>query len=204
MRALLLLVLVLTACTTQPNAAASPTASPTTTATTAPPSPTPTASPSPSPITLPSIAQLSAPSGTVVWALVAGQRLFRSSDRGDTWVERSLPTGLANIEVAFADDKDGLLLSPGAPATQGQTQTVDIWHTGDGAASWQQLAATGIADALYKRGLASADPTRAFFTAYGPNSGPVVYRTTDSGRTWTASRPLPNDPPGRTDVSVVF
>ncbi len=119
-------------------------------------------------------------------------------------MERSLPTGLANIEVAFADDKDGLLLSPGAPATQGQTQTVDIWHTGDGAASWQQLAATGIADALYKRGLASADPTRAFFTAYGPNSGPVVYRTTDSGRTWTASRPLPNDPPGRTDVSVVF
>src|SRR6266550_8746999 len=124
MRALLLLVLVLTACTTQPNAGASPTPSPTATATTAAPSPTPTASPSPSPITLPSIAQLSAPSGTVVWALVAGTRLFRSSDRADTWVERSIPPSLGpNVEVSFADDSNGLLLSAGSAATQCQVQT---------------------------------------------------------------------------------
>ena len=94
-----------------------------------------------------------------MWALVAGQRLFRSADRGDTWVERSLPTSLANAEVAFADDKDGLVLSPGSPATECQTQSVTIWHTADGAGSWQQVATTGIADALCKRGLASADRT---------------------------------------------
>src|SRR6267378_958421 len=126
MRALVLLVVVLTACTTQPNAAPSPTPSPTAVATTAAPYPTPTSSPSPSPISLRSIAQRSAPSGTVVWALVAGTRLFRSSDRGDTWVERSIPTGLANVEVSFASDTNGLLLSRGSPATQCQTQTVTI------------------------------------------------------------------------------
>jgi photosystem II stability/assembly factor-like uncharacterized protein len=71
---------------------------------------------------------------------VAGTRLFRSSDRGDAWVERSLPTGLANIEVTFADDKVGLLLSTGSAATQCQTQTVTIWRTTDGAGTWQQLA----------------------------------------------------------------
>src|SRR6266576_1534606 len=131
MRAIFVLVLFLAACSNQPNAATSPTPSPSASSTPAAPSPTPTAStsPSPSPISLPSIAQLSAPSGTVVWALVGGTRLFRSSDRGDTWAERSLPTGLANIEVAFADDTNGLLLSPGSPASQCQTQTVSIWKT---------------------------------------------------------------------------
>jgi photosystem II stability/assembly factor-like uncharacterized protein len=187
MRALLLLVLVLTACTTQPNAGASPTPSPTTTATTAPPSPTPTASPSPSPITLPSIAQLSAPSGTVVWALVAGTRLFRSSDRGDTWVERSLAVRLANVEVAFADDTNGLLLNPDSPPTSCQIQ---IWKTADGAGTWQLLAPTGIADARCKGGFASGDMTHAFLTGSTPTDPAIVYRTADGGSTWQASGPL--------------
>ncbi|MEK6225082.1 MAG: sialidase family protein [Chloroflexota bacterium] len=199
MRALLLLVLVLSACTTQPNAAASPTASPTASAT-ATPTPTPTSSPtaSPSPIALPSIAQLSAPSSTVVWALVAGTRLFRSSDRGDTWVERSIPPAFGgNVEVSFADDTNGFVLIPGSAATQCQIQTVSLWKTADGAASWQQVAATGIADAMCKSGLASADATHALFTAWSPNAAPVIYRTADSGQTWKASTLLP-DPPGFT------
>src|SRR5438034_10096587 len=118
MRVIVVLALFLAACSKQPNAATSPTPTPSATSTTAAPSPTPTASssPTPTPISLPSIAQLSSPSGTVVWALVGGTRLFRSSDRGDTWAERSLPTGLANIAVAFVDDRNGLLLAPGAPA----------------------------------------------------------------------------------------
>ena len=184
MRALLLLVLVLTACTNQPSASGVPT-------------PAGSGKASPTPIALPSFAQLSAPSGTVVWALVAGTRLFRSSDRGDTWVERSLPPGQANIEVSFADDSNGLLLSAGSPAASCQTQTASIWKTADGAASWQQVSATGIADAMCKRDLAVGDVTRAFFTAYGPGSGPMIYRTADGGKTWTASKPLP-DPPGFT------
>ena len=180
MRAVLVVVLVLTACTAQPNAATSPTQKAT-----------------PSPIALPSFAQLSAPGGTVLWALVAGTRLFRSLDRGDTWAERTIPSGLANVEVSFANDTNGLLLSAGSPASACQTQTASIWKTEDGAASWQQVTATGIADPMCKRGVTSADSSRALFTAYGPNSGPVIYRTADAGRTWTASTPLPN-PPGFT------
>ena len=201
MRALLLLVLVLTACTTQPNAAASPTPSPT-----ASPSPTPTSSPtnsptpSPSPISLPSFAQLSAPSGTVVWAFVAGTRLFRSSDRGDTWVERSTAPGLVSTEASFADATNGLLLNTGT-ATDCQTQPAEIGRTTDGAASWQRVTATGIAAAMCKSGLASADATHALFTAWSRNAAPLIYRTADGGQTWKASRPLP-DPPGFTTQSV--
>src|SRR2546425_2053626 len=126
MRLLLLVVLFLTACSNQP-AATSPTPSPTASLT---PTPTatsaPSATPSPSPITLPSFAGLSAPSGTVVWALVAGQRLFRSTDRGDTWVERSIPPGLVSTEVSFADATNGLVLNTGTAPTDCQTQTVSI------------------------------------------------------------------------------
>src|SRR5207248_6277608 len=157
MRALLVVVLVLAACTTQPNAASSPTPSPTASPTATPtPSPTSSPTPSPSPISLPSFVQVSAPSTNVVWVLLAATRLFRSSDRGDTWVERSMPPGLVSTEIAFADDTRGLLLNTGN-TTDCQTQTVSLGKTVDGAASWQQVPHTGIADAMCKSGLASAD-----------------------------------------------
>src|SRR5438105_2758075 len=201
MRAIFVLVLFLAACANQPNAATSPTPTPSATSTTAAPSPTPTASssPTPTPISLPSIAQLSAPSATVVWALVGGTRLFRSSDRGDTWAERSLPTGLANIDVAFADDRNGLLLAVGTAASQCQTQTVTIWRTTDGAGTWQQLAPSGITDAKCKHGLASGDATHVFFTASNPTDPAVVDRTADGGSSWQSSAPL-SAPSGDTTV----
>jgi photosystem II stability/assembly factor-like uncharacterized protein len=122
-----------------------------------------------------------------VWALVGGTRLFRSSDRGDTWVERSPPVRLANVEVAFADDTNGLLLNPDSPPTSCQTQ---IWKTADGAGTWQLLPSTGIADARCKRGLASADMTHALLTGSTPTDPAIVYRTSDGGSTWQASGPL--------------
>lgn len=173
------LLVLLTACTAPPPASSA----------------TPTASPSPTvaatPITLPSTAQLSAPSGTIVWALVAGTRLFRSSDRGDTWVERTPPVLSGNIDVSFADDTNGLALIPGAAATECLGQTVSLWKTMNGAASWQMIATTGIADARCKRGFSLVDPTHALFATYSQNAGSLVYRTADAGVSWTASAPLP-------------
>jgi photosystem II stability/assembly factor-like uncharacterized protein len=97
--------------------------------------------------------------------------------------------------MSFADDRNGLLLSTGLGVSDCQTQpTVLIGKTVDGAASWQRVEATGIADALCKRGLMSVDPTHAFFTASKTGSAPVIYRTADGGATWTASAPIPNPP----------
>jgi len=126
--------------------------------------------------------------------LVAATRLFRSSDRGDTWVERSIPPGLVSTEIAFADDTRGLLLNTGNATTDCQTQTVSLGKTVDGAASWQQVPQTGIADAMCKQGLTSADPTHAFLAASRPGTNPVIYRTADGGTSWTASAPLPTPP----------
>ena len=98
------------------------------------------------------------------------------------------------MEVAFATDKDGLLLDLGSTESQCQTQTAAIWRTTDGAGTWQRLAASGIADAMCKGSLALADPTHAFFRTYGPNAGSLIYRTADGGASWTASSPFPIPP----------
>ena len=183
---------MLTACSAQPNAAVSPTASPTASPT---PSPSPTSSrtPSPAPITLPSTAQLSAPSGTVVWALVGGTRLFRSSDRGDTWEERTLARVPTPQSIAFATERDGFLLIAGDPGTLCGSINAEIWHTGDGAATWEKLSAAGINDPC-KSDLTAASPSQAFVVGLDENKAAVVYRTQNGGLSWQVSNALPSPP----------
>jgi photosystem II stability/assembly factor-like uncharacterized protein len=84
-----------------------------------------------------------------------------------------------------------LILNVGVPATDCQNQPATIWRTADGAASWQKLTSSGIADALCKSGLAAADATHALFAASKPGTNPVIYRTADGGTSWTASAPVP-------------
>lgn len=207
------LLVLLSACAAPPATSSATTAPPS--ASTAPaPTPTPTGSRSPTvsptPITLPSFAQLSAPSANVVWALIAGTRLFRSIDRGDSWQERSAafdPLG-PNREIAFISESEGWLATPGSPGTQCTFQAVGIAHTADASLTWAQLVVpavapspdpSGLGGRQCKERLASADAQRGFLSAYDPNSAPVIYRTTDGGRTWSASRSIP-DPPDFTTV----
>lgn len=72
-----------------------------------------------------------------------------------------------------------------------------IGKTADGAATWQRVEATGIADAMCKQGLVSIDSTHELLTAWSQNNRPVIYRTADAGKSWQASTGLP-DPPGFT------
>lgn len=161
------------------------------------------------PVTLPSFVQLSAPSANVVWALVAGTRLFRSTDRGDTWQERSAALDMRSFtrEIGFISDTEGWLALPGQPGTQCTFQPIGLAHTVDAAAKWDVLvdaaasSTAGLADRQCKERLVFADAQRGFLSAYDPNSAPIIYRTGDGGRTWIASRPLP-DPPGFTTVGA--
>lgn len=210
----LLLVILFSACSAAPAAAPSPTATATPTVAVASLSPTATptsaatAAPTAPPtlIPLPNTAQIDA-SGSVVWVIVGeqatGARLFRSTDRGDSWQERPMPPSLPAI-LSFIDDHEGWAMVPtggsGVPPPPGGQcgGTVLLAHTVDAGATWQQLAPTGMAPpGPCKGSLRFADAQRGFIGAYDPNGSPLVYRTTDGGRSWSASQRLP-DPPGFT------
>ncbi|MEK6225950.1 MAG: hypothetical protein AABM40_06570 [Chloroflexota bacterium] len=166
---------------------------------TAPTSNTPGASPTP--IALPTFVQLAPTSTSALWAIVAGTHLFRSVDRGDHWTEQPLPARpLVNPEIAFVDDREGWLTLNGPAATQCTFQNVLVFHTVDAGVSWQQITSSGLDDQC-KAGLVFADRTHGYISGRDANHAPVIYRTTDGGRTWTGSQPLP-DPPGFTTVGA--
>ena len=202
--ALASLLLALSCSAQAPASPSSTTASPSPPASVSP-SVSPTATPSavvsptilPTTVPLPSFARVSAPSGSVVWVLVGGVLLFRSTDRGDTWQARPLPPGLPNLEISFVDDHEGWLSTVGTPATQCQSQSIALWHTADAGKTWERLSVTGIADARCKGQLSFTDRTHGFLVASDPQRAPAIYRTADGGRTWSASPPIP-DPPGVT------
>jgi len=196
-----LMLAALVACACSPTASApTPTASTApaspqaTTAATTTPTMTPAATPTGTPVPFPTQALLSAPSRDVVWTLVGGTRLFLSIDRGATWSERGLPAGAQSGEIAFANDRDGVILSAAPGNTPCPQQQPALWSTRDGGATWAKLSPRGIADEGCKTGPTMIDAQRAYLGASGGASAPAIYRTTDGGATWAAAT-LP-DPPG--------
>jgi hypothetical protein len=196
-----------------PVAGSTPTASPTDT-----PSPVATPTPvsqpvagvltkPPHPIALPATAQLSAPSSYVVWALMVDQYLYRSTDRGATWHQRPLPpnfmSGFPRPQISFVSDQEGWLSTGGSPETQCNAEVVQVWHTTDGGSTWQSLGTKGVSDSQCKGEPSFVDANRGFLDGSDPNRPPVIYYTTDGGRSWAAGKPLP-DPPGFKTVGAGF
>jgi photosystem II stability/assembly factor-like uncharacterized protein len=150
-------------------------------------------SPTPSGIPLPTTAVLSAPSTNVVWALVANEYLFRSTDQGKTWQQRSTAPrqgGDGDPMISFLDDMTGWVLFPGVAATNCTSQSAQLWHTTDGAKTWQVLANDlpfdQCKDAMY-----FADSQHGFVATSDFVSSPKVWRTSDGGLKWLSS-PLPD------------
>jgi photosystem II stability/assembly factor-like uncharacterized protein len=165
-------------------------------------SPAVLASPS-APVGQPTAVALSVPSADVVWALVDGSLLYRSTDRGATWQQRPVPPGnFPHGEVSFIDDHQGWLATGGVPETQCNGAGTVIWHTTDAGNSWREVTSVdwehlgggGIGYRQCKEGLSFIDPMQGYLDAWDPNSRPTIYRTADGGHTWNGST-LP-DPPG--------
>ena len=152
-------------------------------------------------IDLPAGAQLSAPSPNVVWALMVDLYLYRSTDRGATWIQEPLPPPQGRLpqpEVSFVNEAEGWVIRSGSAAAQLDPcaiQATAVWHTTDAGTTWQLLPSKGIATSDCKTGISFVDSSRGFLGAWDHNHAAVIYRTSDGGQTWTASQPLP-DPPG--------
>lgn len=169
-------------------------------------------SPSPSGVPLPTIAELSAPSASVVWALVANQDLFRSTDQGSTWQPRAFPPykgGGGEPLMSFIDDTSGWFLFPGVPATSCSSQGAQLWRTTDGAATWQlvavaaQTSSNGIPFEQCKDAMYFADARHGWLATGDTVGAPEIWRTTDGGLTWIGGSPNdsrltpPNSPASR-------
>jgi photosystem II stability/assembly factor-like uncharacterized protein len=152
----------------------------------------------PNPIVLPGSAQLSVPSSEVVWVLMDDQYLYRSTDRGTTWVQRPMPPAkaLPLPEISFVNGVEGWL-STGGYVSDCSANHTDIWHTTDGGSTWALLGSRGIEASRCKQGLSFVDALHGFLGAWDESHAPLIYRTSDGGMTWSASQPLP-DPPGIT------
>jgi photosystem II stability/assembly factor-like uncharacterized protein len=142
---------------------------------------------------MPTFVALSAPSADVVWALVAGTHLFRSTDRGATWQERALPSTAQIVDMAFINDREGWIVVVGPALCE--PQAITTYHTADGAATWD--AGSAPSDNSCKGGLFFADAQRGWLTTFSTAAAPSFLRTADGGKTWTRSSPLA-DPPGFT------
>lgn len=208
MRPFAVLLLLLTACSSP--SSSQPAANPPASGTPATVKQSPAAAPSAvvatdtpvasaTPIVTPTFVDISAPSATVVWLLVAGDHLFRSSDGGDSWEERRLPSGhWLGSAISFVNDREGWFLKTFVPGTACQQQGYELWHTNDAGASWARL---GVDEPFFgplagqcKRTMTFADPMNGVVVALDPYTSPTIYRTADGGNSWSFTR-LP-DPPG--------
>ena len=154
-------------------------------------------------IAFPTISAISAPSDSVVWVVTDSDRLFRSTDGGETWDRRPTPASDPNGPISFVDDSEGWLVRTGSPATGCMAQFFDLWHTADGATTWEVLVRVGLnlapADVSFgqcKGPLAFVDSGKGVLVGSARDTAPTLYRTRDGGRSWM-SGPL-GDPPGFT------
>jgi photosystem II stability/assembly factor-like uncharacterized protein len=154
-----------------------------------PTGPTPTPGAKGGGIPMPSSAVVSAPSSRVVWAVVAGQYVFRSDDQGGTWKAHNI-LGKPVVAISFVDDTHGWALFPGGSATcqQGSTQ---LWRTADAAATWGQVLPTGIPSDQCAYGVWFYDVLHGFVAVSDAAGLTIIYRTADGGVSWVGSS-LPN------------
>jgi photosystem II stability/assembly factor-like uncharacterized protein len=81
-------------------------------------------------------------------------------------------------------------------------QNVELWHTGDGAFTWERTYASETFDVGCSGAIAFADSHVGYRSSSQRDAAPFVYRTTDGGRTWVAQQRLA-DPPGFTWGSAI-
>lgn len=168
-------------------------------------------SPTPSPIPNTYSAVLSAPTSNVVWSLVNNKYLSRSTDRGDTWQQETLPDGQYQVGplISFVDDTTGfILLRDDQTDVKCSSMGAHLWRTTDGAKTWQRVA--DLWTGQCKDALVFADTKHGFLATGGLASPTMIWRTSDGGVTWSAGalhdpRLDPaNGPPVRVDTLRAF
>jgi photosystem II stability/assembly factor-like uncharacterized protein len=121
---------------------------------------------------------------------------FRTDDGGETWLPRNVNVAADYLPVRYPDVGQcvhKLLLHPARPKRLWQQTHVGVYRSDDGADSWERLDGNGLPSSFgFTIMLDPRDPDTALVIPeessehhYAPNGQLGVYRTRDSGRSWT-------------------
>lgn len=124
---------------------------------------------------------------TSIGAFTAGDTksvgILKSIDGGNTWNT----TGL-NWNVTSEKLIRRLIINPSNPQILIAAASDGIWRTTDSGANWTPVQTGYFMDLEYKPG----DPTIVYATTYNNNGNAKIYRSTDSGNTWSLISTLAN------------
>jgi photosystem II stability/assembly factor-like uncharacterized protein len=149
--------------------------------------------------------------GPNIWLLCTRDEMFASSDRGETWSTRALPTGTKYRSIAFLDQRRGYIAGDSGtllattdggetwspmkiPATENLTSIVFVgeqgwiagWsglilHSRDGGRSWEEQR-SGVQQGL--EDIFFADAKHGWAVGWIG----IIVRTEDGGQTWTKAQ----------------
>ena len=124
---------------------------------------------------------------TSIGAFTAGDTksvgILKYIDGGNTWNT----TGL-NWNVTSEKLIRRLIINPSNPQILIAAASDGIWRTTDSGANWTPVQSGYFMDLEYKPG----DPTIVYATTYNNNGNAKIYRSTDSGNTWSLISTLAN------------
>lgn len=115
--------------------------------------------------------------------LISGPDMVVTSDRGQSWSSRTMPSDVAMYgpqAYSFPDSSHGWILF--GEAGSGTSTLFPLYRTTDGGRSWSLLSRSAIpqAAAFAQTSMYFVDANLGFIAA-----GASLYRTTDGGRTWS-------------------
>ena len=149
-------------------------------------------------------------------ALSSGDGVYKSTDSGQTWKNIGLRDS-RQISRIVVDPQNADIVYVGALGhAYGPNDTRGVYKSTDGGASWTRVLNKGASIGVSDLAIAAASPNILFagtwnthrppWSTYAPLQGPGggLYRTTDSGATWTrlTGNGLPDGDWGRVGVAV--
>ena len=126
-----------------------------------------------------------APSDSNILYMETGNGVYKSIDKGETWVRTSFPTSVLNPNLNNRMDGQKMAIDPNnSNVVFAGTQKDGLWVTRDGGLSWEKVLAV-------PQGTNTSDPGLTGIVIQGANvyvgtAGSGVYSSNDGGLTWSA------------------